>query len=504
MALARLGRLQRAAIALRSGSAKAPQDKRFPVELAGISFLLKDVSAAKRYLERALSIDPADAYANDFLGTVYFLDGNIEAALKYWNRAGKPTLAQVNSDPRPQLDPVLLDRAFLFAPGALLMLRDYRTSEQRIDLLSVFPRYRFQLNPQPDGRFDLTFHNVERNGWGSSKVEALLNVFRRLPFQAVTPEYYNLRRSGANVVTLYRFDAQKRRLFAEFSAPLHRDPKWRYALSTDLRKENWDATAAIAPSAIGGFQSQTFRFETVKAGAALTRLLGPNWLWITGVEFSDRRLSDLNVDPTFARDFLHGGPALKYLSKFSGTPLRIPERRFTISTNLDFSTARLWTTPSSSSFTTFAGGARAQYWPKATGDDYALNAQFRAGKTFGNVPLDELFMLGVERDSDLWLRAHAGTSDGRKGSAPMGRAFILFNSDFEKNIYNAGYLRIKAGPFLDAGRVYDPSPALSAGRWLVDAGVQVKFTVLGTAGVTLSYGRGLRDASSAFYAVPVR
>ena len=46
-------------------------------------------------LHRALQLDPKDEYANEFLATVYFLEGNLEAALKYWNRVGKPQIAEV-------------------------------------------------------------------------------------------------------------------------------------------------------------------------------------------------------------------------------------------------------------------------------------------------------------------------------------------------------------------------------------------------------------------------
>lgn len=49
-----------------------------------------------------------------------------------------------------------------------------------------------------------------------------------------------------------------------------------------------------------------------------------------------------------------------------------------------------------------------------------MQEKLRAGTKFGQIPFDELFILGAERDNDLWLRAHKGTRDGREGSAPMG------------------------------------------------------------------------------------
>ena len=93
-ALAQLGRLADAQNAFAAGAKLQPQDKRFPLEQAGVSFKAKSYSQSARHLRRALRIDPHDSYGNNFLGTVYFLQGNIDAALKYWNRVDKPRIAE--------------------------------------------------------------------------------------------------------------------------------------------------------------------------------------------------------------------------------------------------------------------------------------------------------------------------------------------------------------------------------------------------------------------------
>src|SRR5215472_2316828 len=53
----------------------------------------------QRCLRIALRLDRTDIYANNFLATIYFLEGNLEAALKYWNRAGKPRIEEVRTSP---------------------------------------------------------------------------------------------------------------------------------------------------------------------------------------------------------------------------------------------------------------------------------------------------------------------------------------------------------------------------------------------------------------------
>jgi len=117
LALAHLQRWEEAKAAFTVGLAKAPGDPRFPVELAGIAYREKRFSEAKRELRQALAMNPKDDYANNFLASIYFQEGNLEAALQYWNRAGKPKLEDLTFEPKLRLQPLVLDRAFAFARG---------------------------------------------------------------------------------------------------------------------------------------------------------------------------------------------------------------------------------------------------------------------------------------------------------------------------------------------------------------------------------------------------
>jgi tetratricopeptide (TPR) repeat protein len=131
MALARLGRLVEARSAFEAGRRKNPADKRFLIELAGLAYKRQDFPAAIRDLRQALRLDPDDRYANDFLGTLYFLRQNLDAALQYWNRIGKPRVDAVRAEPEPRIRPALLDRAFAFAPQACLSCATYGPQKPR-------------------------------------------------------------------------------------------------------------------------------------------------------------------------------------------------------------------------------------------------------------------------------------------------------------------------------------------------------------------------------------
>lgn len=494
IALAHLGRWDDAERVLKQGLRQQPGDKRFPLELAGVSFKQKKYSEAANYLRRTLRLDPADSYANDFLASVYFLQGNLDAALKYWNRVSKPQIGKVQFDPQLEVDPVLLDHAFAFAPGTVLHLSELQTTEARVSALNIFPRSEFDLEARSDGKFDVVFRARERNGWGANKWEGLLSLFRGLPFQTIYPEFFNIRRRAINSVSLVRWDSEKRRFWTSLSGPLSADPGRRYRLDLDLRNENWD----IRDSSVGAAPLQgALKLRKQAFVAGITTVVSGRWNWSTGVELSHRKFRDVNPGSALTPQLLTQGFQLKHLGQLNYELARVPERRFIVGTGVLTELGRIWSQPSQA-FAKLQGSLETKWSPQLSGDDYEMQGKIRAGKTFGQSPFDELFVLGVERDNDLWLRAHSGTRDGRKGSAPLGRSYFLSNWELDKNVYSNGLITLKLGPFLDTGKILDSSTSRASQRWLWDVGAQAKVRVLGL-GIAFSYGKDLRSGNDAFY-----
>jgi tetratricopeptide (TPR) repeat protein len=502
IALAQLGRLDEAQSTLEAGLRLAPADPRFPVELAGIAFKQKNYPLTIRHLRQAVRLSPNDTYTNDFLGTTYFLEGNLEAALKYWNRAGKPQIAHVLTDPTPSISPVLLDHAFAFSPAATLTMPQLADSNARLRGLGIFPQFHFNLNARTDGKFDLVFRAHERNGFGDSKLEALVLFFQGIPFQEVNPSYFNLHREAINFTSMFRWDAQKRRIFADFSGPFEHSAKNRWQIATDLRNENWAIRNGFTgPAPV----LASFNLRDEKLAFDMASYAGDRLRWLAGAEVSHRNFRNVDAGTAPATEsgtvltpqMLSTGYQLKQQAQVTSTLWRLPERRFTVDATARSDAARLWSQPSESS-EKLTGSIGWHWFPQAEGDDYETSQQFRAGKTFGQVPFDELFILGLERDNDLPLRAHIGTRDGRKGSAPLGRDYLLQNWELDKNVYGNGILKIQLGPFLDIGRITDPGTALGSHEWLFDAGAQAKLRVFG-AGLVFSYGKDLRTGNNAFY-----
>ena len=494
VALAHLERWAEARKALSDGQRLAPSDKRFPIELAGVAFKQKKYGEARHDLHRALRLDPKDEYADEFLATVYVLEGNLEAALKYWNRAGKPQIAEVRSEPALTVRPALLDHAFEFAPASTLTLDELLASNVRLRGLEIFPTYKLNLEARPDGKFDAIFRAQELNGFGNSKLQALVRMFSGALFEEITPEYYNLRGSGTNFISLARFDTDKRRAVAAINGPLRGSPKWRYHVGADFRNENWTVqTSFTGPSTFLG--ATNLRRESL--GAEITRFVGARLSWTAGMELSHRDFRNVVPGIALSPELLAKGYQIKQKAQFTYELWRSPERRLTIFSSGSSQAGRLWSQPGQS-FEKLQGTVGMHWFPCEQGDDYETQWRAHTGKTFGQIPFDELFMLGVDRDNDLPLRAHIGTRHGEKGSAPLGRNYFLSNWESDKHVYSNGIITVNLGPFLDTGKILDSSTTLGPHKWLFDLGPQAKLSVLGV-GVVLLYGKDLRTGNNAFY-----
>lgn len=500
LALGRQQNWDEARKAFAAGQLKNPNDPRFLVELAGIDYKQKDYSSAKRKLRAALRLGSRDPYARNFLGTIYFLEGNLEAALKYWNALNKPRLRAVSVRPRPRLDATLLNHAIAFNAPQVLTLDALLATRARLDNLGVFSHQRTQVAPAGEN-FDATLSLAERNGWGDSKLEGAIALLSGVPYATVYPEIYNLGHRAFNFTSLLRWDSEKRRALAALSTPLFDNPARRLEFYFDARNENWNLTNTFFSA---GPALIDLNLRRIAGGVELHSVANGNWSWSTGAELANRSFRNLPpIAATAEQSFFTDANSLAYWVRADRNLLRLPERRFTIDSSAEGRLGRTFA-QNLGAFGTAREGLDAHWLPRATGDDYEMRARLRAGETFGSVPFDELFQLGVERDNDLWLRGHAGTSGGRKGAAPLGRRYVLANWELDKNVYSNGLFTVKLGPFLDTGRIADPSGLFGSQRWMWDTGAQCKIRVLGSVTVVLIYGRDLRGGRNLFYGTVVR
>ncbi len=501
LALARLQQWTEARLVFEAGHAKSPREPRFLVELAGVNYKEKDFSSAKRHLRAALRLDSRDAYAREFLGTIYFLEGNLEAALKHWNSMDKPRLRAVAVQPPPRLVDAILHRALDFNPPQVLTRDAWLTMQQRLDNLGIYSHQRTELAPASGGNYDATLHLAERNGWGDSRWEGAISLLSGVPYATVYPEFYNLGGRALNVTSLVRWDSEKRRAYALVSTPLRNDPSRRLQLYFDARNENWNLATTFFGA---GTPLSDLNLRRIAGGAEFHSVANGRWTWSTGIEISYRSFRNLN-GPTSAAEkpFFTDATSFAFRLRADRSLIRVPERRFTLDSSAEARIGRAFA-QDLGAFGSAHASLAARWFPRAAGDDYETRTRLRAGGTLGRTTLDDLFQLGIERDNDLWLRGHAGTSGGRKGAAPLGRRYFLANWELDKNVYGNGIFTVKLGPFLDTGAVADSSGLFGSRQWLWDAGAQCKVRVLGSITIVLSYGRDLRGGRNVFYGTVLR
>ena len=480
--LFRGGKLDEAEQVFMAAWRRYPSEARFPLELAGVAYRKKDRKTAKARLRSALRLDPDNEYGNEFLALLYQQEGNLEAALRYWNRVKKPLIQEVHFDPEPRLPPRLIERAFAISGGQVFTEERLATTEANLARLNVFTTHKFDLALRQDQRFDATFRSAQRGLSAGGWLGRLLPFARGLPYQAVHFDRFNLGQRALNLESLGRWDVNKRRVFASLTGPVRSDPRLKFRIGMDARDETWDL-----PDLNG------LVLRKVEAGGELEYGLSSRLSWTSGLWITKRGFHNEDQSQTFISSW-----SFLLRNVFSYTLLSIPERRLRVDGLANLRTGRVVTGVPSRLIKAEAGVA-AKWLPQPTGDDLQVDLRAGAGKIIGKSPFDELFILGMERDNDLWLRGHSGTRNGRKGSAPLGQSYLLVQSSIDRTVLKFPFVRFQLGPFFDAGRTGDPSRRFGSRGWVYDAGVQSKIKVLGGLTWTIVYGRNLRDGGGVFY-----
>ena len=200
-----------------------------------------------------------------------------------------------------------------------------------------------------------------------------------------------------------------------------------------------------------------------EASAKVTSISSGRWTWSSGLAVARRRFTNN----------LAAGHSLKYVGSSEQNILRSPNKRFAVDTTARIDAGRLFG-DSSSRFARLTGELDVKWRD--------MSARTVASTIAGRAPFDELSVLGLDRDSELWLRA-------TKERVPT-RSFALLNWDVLKNIHEGSFFKFRAGPFVDAART---------SRWLADAGFQLQVTALGSLTANVSFGANLRTGAKAWF-----
>jgi hypothetical protein len=287
-----------------------------------------------------------------------------------------------------------------------------------------------------------------------------------------------------------RWDANKKRLAWNLKAPWRLSPQWIWRVGFDARDEDWDLTQTYfsRPEGIDGL---LLRKASLSAG--IVHGLTPRLQWAFDAKSAIR--SYRNAD---AASFFRNGWSGELSTGLDAALWSRPENRMKVNGSVSLRTGHLYSRQSSH-YSGVAASSRFVWLPAAKGDDLVVSVNARAGKLLGAPPFDELYMLGMERDNELWMRGHAGARRRRKGNAPLGTQYGIVQTEVDRTVLRFPLVRLQLGPFLDTGRIGAPSGTFGSRSWMVDAGVQAKVRVLSGFTWTFVYGRDLRQGSGVFY-----
>jgi hypothetical protein len=451
------------------------------VDLASTSYRAGDREKAKDYLNVLLKVNPADHYANHFLGALYAMDGNVEAALKYWNRNGEPRIEQIRMDPLPRVDAILMDRAFAIAPASPLMRNDYLETESRLRMMGIFKKYEFQLKPREDSQtFDLILKPQVRKGTLASKLKVATLVARGFFTETIEPEFHNIGGTTINSTSFLSWDEHRNRYYSSLSIPLGNDPHSRLRIFADHKSETWSL-----PS--------TLNLRKWEAGIEAGKTWNERLSWKSGTKAS-HRFFDGQEDE---HSFFHEGWLVEAFGSLDFSLLRIPEKRLTVQSMTSAGTGKFLSGKQRPSFVHIENSLQLTWFPQPAGEDLLMTARAQFGRLIGQAPFDEYYSLGADRNMDLRLRAHRSRRDPY-GENPYSNGYMLFNWDVSKTIIENGKLRWRLIPFADLAGI-DGTELWNGPRWFLDLGMQSGFQVFNSVELTVTYGKDLRSGRNVIY-----
>jgi len=463
---AREGDRSGAEAGLRGATELCPESAAPWRELAGLRFVQSDWTEARKYGERAVRLDPADAHAWELLGAASFLQNDPIGALAAWNRRGQPRVDTIKVTGAARTDHPVVVRLTGLEPRQLLTPEAFARAERRLDQLPAASDTSLRYTPNGGGTVGVEALVRERRvwpsgviGWGTIGGRALLK--REIVLDVAGPTG-----SGEIWHGSWRWAKNRPRLGFGLDVPAASGPFGIIRIEAMWERQAY--AASIAPGSGGDL----FRAERRRGGIAVDDWITSRIRWSAGAAFDQ-----------FDRN--------RFVATQGGVELRLAADRVAL-----LADGGVWAP---------VGGAR-QFQRLSllaalrTSPEARSSWHAEAGGTIASrhTPLALWPGGNTNADRDLVLRAHPLHDDGVVRGDVLGRQTARASIEHHRSIYQGQFGRTSVVGFIDAGRAWRRANP-SAGRdWHVDAGVGVRITPPGsTGGLRLDVGYGLRDGAIA-------
>jgi tetratricopeptide (TPR) repeat protein len=468
----RAGRHAEAADTLDRAIALDPVRPEAWTERGGVRFLEGRYDDAVADLRRSLE-RREDAYVRDLVASSLHLAGREIEALAAWNPLGRPVLRAVEIGGLRKAIDAVARREIGLAEGDTLTPAGLRAARRRLAETGVFERITLRPRPRGDGTADLEVALSERHGLAHGPLDFLVTTGVDLAWKRVRLRYTNVGGSGISLGASHRWQENRPEtaLQLQWPRPLH--------LPGTLHLAGFRGEQAYELD--GAFDMRRRGID-----ASLRHVLGGGSVASVGLRVRDRRFSVAREDaPTGLLAGVEAGLDTQLLE--------MRRHRLDAAVRL-FAAGRA--TGSEVTYVQADGELRYEgvlSRPEGlTVERSVLAVRARGGWGSDGLPVDEMYAPGVSPESDLPLRAHALTRGGTLGANPIGRSVVLVNAEWRQRLVHRPSWDFGAVAFADSASVWRPADGSSA-KWLLDAGVGLRFAFLAGPTLRVDHAWGLVD-----------
>jgi tetratricopeptide (TPR) repeat protein len=492
IAYERIKEYGRAEDTLKEGSKRFPADARFQNQLADLFLENNDREAARAALQDALEIDPNNNYASDLLATIDMSEGEVQSALRTWNKSGRPIINDILHNYYLQFGSWVVRDAVAFHPSGVLRYSQWKTTESRLLETDNFTNVGLEIEPTaiPDQYNAIVRTTTKSN----SPADLMFGLLRGAPFQITYLDYWNIGNSGINFNGNWRWEAQRRRLAGQLKIPVRVQSLLSLQTGSWWRDEHWNLTPVILPQ----FRDRALvLYKATAMGAHFKQI--PNYRVEYGGGFEYRNRAAAGDIPKLYTNNLNTG---KFTAELNLRPI---DRRYQNRIHLEGFAARRALIGN----TNFTGGV-AQLDNRVTVSKDTrsfFDWTIKGGTSRGLLPIEDYFALGLDTYSENPLRAHTLASHDHYGNGPMGTDFVLVNTDFERrlatipffNTVNIPYVTVKWQVFFDGAKTWDRNHIFQQGTLWLDTGGGIRLETP-THALNLIYGKSLRNGNNVLFA----
>src|SRR5262245_27640662 len=244
-AYTRMKEYQQAEDVLNEGVAKYPEDARFHNELAKLFLENNDAESAKTQLRRALLVDENNAYASDLLATINLSEGDVQSALRSWNKSRRPVIHDILHNYYFDLESWVERSAVGFHPGNVLHYYDWKTTQWRLFESGAYSNVGIEVEPTPvEEQYNVVIRTSART---NSPSDFLFNAVKFAPAHTSFVDVWNIGNTGMNFNGAYRWETNRRRVQGGLKIPLPLFGLTYVELANTWRSERWDVSRVIRP-----------------------------------------------------------------------------------------------------------------------------------------------------------------------------------------------------------------------------------------------------------------